>query len=205
MKTKLFLIIIGLIASSNFAFSQFTFGVSPSLGFNSAHVGYKISDNLVPFIGFQMAKISTSNINTYTYIDFNDEKVTDVSEYEADATLFVPNIGLKYFLMQQKKLKTYISLSIAIPIVSGKVKQNGSSYNEDEILNNTSMLGGEFGFGVEYFVDDNFSIGGEFGIRYLNVNSSYEYNDIDFQETDKYEIDFNLMPTYTRVSLNYYF
>jgi len=205
MKIKMFLLIIALFASSNYAYSQFAFGVSPSLGFNSAYLGYKVSDDFVPFIGFQMAKLSSSSINTYTYRDFNDEMVTDVNKYDASATLLVPNIGAKYFMMQRKKLKTYLSLSIAFPIISGEDKNNNQPIEYDDILSNTSMIGSELGFGVEYFVDENFTIGGEFGIRYLNLNSTYENEDLDFEEIDKYEYDFNLMPTYTRISLNYYF
>ena len=31
------------------------------------------------------------------------------------------------------------------------------------------MWGGEFGFGIEYFFDENFSLGGEFGLRYIHL------------------------------------
>ena len=39
------------------------------------------------------------------------------------------------------------------------------------------MWGGELGFGMEYFFDENFSLGGEFGLRYLHLRYKDSYND----------------------------
>lgn len=38
--------------------SQIAFGVSPGLGLNSAYLGYKINDKLVPYFGLQFLGMS---------------------------------------------------------------------------------------------------------------------------------------------------
>ena len=53
MKTKLFLtlfVLLSLVLKSN---GQFSFGVAPGIGLNSAYFGYKLNDKIVPYIGFQ--------------------------------------------------------------------------------------------------------------------------------------------------------
>ena len=75
------------------------------------------------------------------------------------------------------------------------------------------MWGCEIGYGIEYFVDENFSIGGEFGFKYLhlkyhgtNQSDFYNQNTRTYQNTDiKSSFNLSTNPTYSRVSLNYYF
>lgn len=81
----------------------------------------------------------------------------------------------------------------------------------NDVLKEVKLFGGELGFGVEYFFDDNFSIGGEFGLRYISgkYTNSFEqdvYNGSEMQPED-FEDTFrlSLMPTYSRISLNFYF
>lgn len=71
----------------------------------------------------------------------------------------------------------------------------------------------KFGFGVEYFFDENFSLGGEFGLRYFNFryNDSnereiYNPNTGNYMDTEiKNDYSFNMSPTFSKISLNYYF
>jgi len=77
---------------------------------------------------------------------------------------------------------------------------------------NLVMFAREMGVGVEYFFDQNFSIGGEFGLRYFNLRYKDEYQDElyndntnEFQNTTiKTETSFTSNPTYSKISLNFY-
>ena len=74
-------------------------------------------------------------------------------------------------------------------------------------------MAGGLGFGVEYNFSENFSIGGEFGIRYFTGNYSESedrtINDpntgvpITYKKEMKGNVNFS--PTYTKITLNYYF
>jgi len=94
------------------------------------------------------------------------------------------------------------------------VEVDGEEVDEvGETLKDINLFAGELGFGVEYFFDDNFSIGGEFGIRYLGGKYDDSYTDTFYnpdtnsdQETEieeTYKVSTN--PTFTKISLNFYF
>ena len=107
------------------------------------------------------------------------------------------------------------------PFFSAKINydfENETNENEfeDEMkdaIKGLSLWYGEFGFGAEYFFDDNFSIGGEFGIRHFNFNYEYidEYEFVDYNTgqtiilEDTYDFKLRINPTYAKFSLNFYF
>jgi hypothetical protein len=76
-----------------------------------------------------------------------------------------------------------------------------------------SIWGLSFGFGTEYYFSENFSVGGEFGMRLLfgsfdqtDKVSVFDPNTGGITETDRNtNVDLNLQLTYSVVSLNYYF
>lgn len=195
-------------------FSQFSFGVAPSLSTNSAYFGYKVG-KFVPYAGFQLTSISINMEETGEEFDYD---LMDVASYtdniKASGNLYIPNIGVKYYAIEQNKLKAYFNLSIAKPIIKAKLESDGEA-NEDisDAVKKVQLLGGEFGFGVEYFFDDNFSIGGEFGLKYFGGNYSDTYTDDFYNENTGYYQDteitntykIGLIPTYSKISLNFYF
>ncbi len=206
MKPKLILSFMAIIISIN-SYGQFSFGVSPGIGFNKAYFGYKINEKIVPYVGFQFFSVNFTYERSGERFDWDLNQVVSFTDKEIfRGNLYVPNIGVKYFILEKNKLQAYASLSFATPFVSGKYE-----YNEEEdkrfkeIINNTNIFGGEFGVGIEYFFDENFSIGGEFGIRYLY--HKYSYTSSTYYYTTKYEYTYkySLSPTFTKISLNYYF
>lgn len=120
--------------------------------------------------------------------------------------VYLPNIGLKYFILQKKNINSFVTGLVSFPIISGSAKNNGE---EDEYLNdyleNTTIFGLEAGFGVEYFFEESFSLGGEFGFRYISLGTELDYVDEEFNEREVVDVNFGFMPTYTRISLNFYF
>jgi hypothetical protein len=209
MKKTILLLAVCLLFGLK-GYSQFSFGVAPGLSTNSTYFGYKIG-KVVPYVGFQYA--NARFILEQTGMEWDGLDVVSFSdETKVSANIYIPNIGVKFFAVEKNKLKAYFNLSIAKPIIRAKVEENGTEVEElNDVLKDIKLWGGEFGFGVEYFFDDNFSLGGEFGIRYLGgkYTNSYQqdvYNGVDMQPedfADTYKL--GLMPTYSKITLNFYF
>ena len=218
MKKILFLFTILFIASQSFG--QFSFGVSPRINLNSAYFGYKINAKFVPYIGLQFLNANYNLTETGDRYDWDFNSVVHYTdETDLSGKIFIPNLGVKFFVLQQNKLQAYFSLNFSKPIISGKIEVGNDSIDnvfEDDFANQVkavSIWGGEFGFGCEYFFDDNFSIGGEFGIRHLNFKYDYTYDysfwnpntgtNYDTEINDNAKL--NSSPTFSKITLNYYF
>lgn len=215
MKPKLLLLALAILTIIPESKGQFTFGISPGLRLNSTSFGYRIKDKVVPFIGFQYIHANASYEESGERYDYDIDQIVSYSELEElSGGLYIPNIGVKYFPIQRDKLQAYFSLCISKPILSAKAFYDGE---EDEQLmediESLSLWGGEFGFGVEYFFDENFSIGGEFGLRYLSLKyaESSERNIYNPDGEEPYateikrNLSYNMNPSYSRISLNFYF
>lgn len=214
MKTKLIIAMFAFFLTAATGFGQFTFGVSPGLNMNRAYFGYKMN-RIVPFAGCQFYN-STFNFK-FSYEDFDydlNQIVTYEDEGEARLSLIMPNLGVKYFIKETGNLKAHLTLNVSKPILSGKVVYNGEEDDEiKDAIKNLKLFGGEFGFGAEYFFDENFSLGGEFGIRYMMVRykDSYEtsvYNPntgMSEPSENTYEFKSAVSPTFSKISLNFYF
>ena len=215
MKVKLFLAAIAICALTVQSYGQFSFGVSPGKSLNSAYFGYKINNKIVPFIGFQYLNADFKFEQSGEHYDYDLNQMAsyvDISEFSG--SLYIPNLGLKYFFIQQNKIQAYMSVNFSRPILNGTLSFNEEEDEEiQEYINSVSMWGGEFGLGVEYFFDENFSVGGEFGVRYLHFDYKRTHDrDVynpDIGEYQESEIvnDFiiNMSPTFSKISLNFYF
>jgi len=215
MKTTLLTALLAFFALTFQSYAQFSFGVSPGLGLNTAYFGYKINDKILPYAGFQYLN---ANIKYEESGERYDPATNEIVSYtETDkltGSLYIPTLGVKYFIKQQDKIQAYLTLGVTKPILSGKTEYDGdedSQFNED--LQNIDLWGGEFGFGVEYFFDPSFSLGGEFGIRYLRLRYKDSNETFVFDPStgdtraSKFQEDYgiNISPTYSKISLNYYF
>lgn len=195
-------------------FGQFSFGVAPGLSTNSAYFGYKVG-KIVPYVGFQYAGLNFKIKETGQEYDAGSNSLVPYTdETKVNGNLYVPNIGAKFFAVEQNKIKAYFNLSVAKPLLRGKVENNGEEYEDfGKTLKDINIIGGEFGFGVEYFFDDNFSIGGEFGLRYIGGKYSSSHTEqvydpgtssyVDSEVKENYNLGMN--PTYSKISLNFYF
>jgi opacity protein-like surface antigen len=118
--------------------------------------------------------------------------------YEVSASVLSPAIGIKYFAIQNAKIKGYFGLSLSKPFLTGKLVEDGDEDPDfKEAIDKVSTFGFELGFGAEYFFVQNFSIGGEYGFRNLSI----KYSESD----SEYEVKGRISPTYTKFTLNYYF
>jgi len=195
-------------------YSQFSFGVAPGLSTNSAYFGYK-AGKVVPYVGFQFANVGGSLEESGEEWDYDIDEVIDYSDKtKISGSLYVPTLGIKFFAVEHNNLKAYFNLSLSKPILGAKVEIDGEEVEEvSDVVKEIKLFGGEFGFGVEYFFDDNFSLGGEFGIRYIGGKYSDSYEDSfynpdlgDDQDTEiTNTLKAHLNPTYSKISLNFYF
>ncbi len=210
MKKQLLITLTLLLATWSISFGQFTVGISPGLKLNSAQIGYKIN-RFVPFVSFQYLQISQEYIREGLNYNDNSEIVEETYSYKQSVGIYLPTIGVKYFFKEHEQLKAYGLLSIIKPIVSSSEEDSFGSDNE--IIDPPNIWGGELGIGIEYFLSDNFSLGGEFGIKYFHFSSEensnnelYDYNTGEIVSNPINEIwKYRANLTYSKVSFNYYF
>lgn len=215
MNTRLISVIALLIVLVTKSYSQMTFGISPGIGVKGAYFGYKIKNKIVPYIGFQHFGLNYEYSESGQKYDYMLDEVVDFkNDFSFSGNLYIPTLGVKYFLKEHNKIKPYFSVNVSKPIISAKRKDNNEEdENFKELIKSAKIWGGEFGFGVEYFFDENFSIGGEFGIRYFHLkykdsytNTDYDYNTNEEVETKvNQSYKFSTNPTFSRISVNYYF
>ena len=211
MKKNLILLSAMLLFVAAPAFSQFTFTAAPGLNLNSAYFGYK-AGKVVPFIGLQYMGISVKTVETGTeydagYVNFSDEM-------KIKGSVFMPTIGVKFFAVEKNQLKGYLTAAFSKPFLSAKLELDGQEVEEiSDAVDKVKLWGATAGVGAEYFFDDNFSLGGEFGLQIVTGKYTDEYteevyneDDYTYQEFDfEDEVTVRLMPTYSKISLNFYF
>jgi hypothetical protein len=209
------LMAIAIIFCNN-SYSQFNFSVSPGLQLNGATFGYRF-DKFYPYIGLQLLHVGSSiteegrraNQGGTALVDYEDK-------FKFTGTAYLPVLGLKYFFLERNKLKAYGNICFTKAFLSAKLDDDnnpGSNIDLQKLVDGTRVAGAQIGFGTEYFFDDNFSLGGEFGLRMLHVRNKMEQdNDINdpgtgnpVTVTTTTTMKLNANPTYTKISLNFYF
>ena len=79
MNVKFYLPLVLALFTGASSFAQVTFGVSPGIGFNSAYLGYKINEKIIPFVGFQFAHIKYNIEVTGEEFDYDLYQVVSYS------------------------------------------------------------------------------------------------------------------------------
>lgn len=217
MKKLFILFVLAFVAFP--AYAQWTFSVKPGIGLNGASIGHR-SGNLIPQFSLDYLSVSTDIIEKYYTYDYGSQSIISVnSKDEMSLSIYNLSIGAKYFLSESKKTATYLTGSIMKPIISGEQKNNGTTNKSySDMVNNMSIWGLSAGFGTEYYFDEHFSIGGEFGVHLMFVSydetstdniytysSTYPYSTTVIQKQHDYQFNLNLGITYATMALNYYF
>lgn len=207
MRKSAFILVLAMAIGFN-SYGQFYFGVNPGLTSNSANFGYKVG-NFVPYAALQLVSGSATYDYSSRYWDSYDERWYTYTDNEsASVNLILPTLGVKYFFIESNDLKAYANLSLSKAFLTGKMKDDGTIVEEfGDALKDINIFGAEVGFGVEYFLSSNFSIGGEYALRYLKGSSKsvheYEYGGHIDKTTISSSI--NVAPTVAKFSLNFYF
>ncbi len=123
------------------------------------------------------------------------------------AHIFVPSIGLRTGHKKVADLRRYWLADVftVVPIFTGTDKKQIKE-DWDELFDIIVGLIG--GYGVEYFLSDQFSIGGEASMNFVINSWKNEYEEqIDWDEYRSISEDWRLTAgaVFTQFTLNYYF
>lgn len=210
-----FLLTASMLALSVKSQAQISFSVSPGISLNGATFGYVLNDNIVPYAGIQFMKVNFTSSYSRMVFDYDINAAVEESEtIEVNGSVFAPTIGIKAYIFSQEKIKGYLNAAFTKPFISGKLTFDGEEDEElKETMDNLSLFGFQAGFGAEYFIDSNFSIAGEFGIAYMKLGYDQTYDSdywnpvlgdyIDYEA--EVNFDASAMPTYSKISVNFYF
>lgn len=199
---KIFLLTFLVLLSASILKAQFSFSVGSNIISGGATFGYKIGD-IIPFIGIQYISggvTSTESGYRTNWPDTNLIPYTD--KFETSISIYMPNAGLKYFILSNKDLKLFLNGSINIGFVSSTDKRNGVEDTTSNYLSDISIWGFEIGIGSEYFLSKSFSVGGMLSLRQLYVSSKYSDN---YPPPTSYEESINVGLLNSQFTFNYYF
>ena len=207
MKHKLVcaVVAIALLVPALSLAGPLVFSVSPGQLLQGAQFGMS-SGKLQPYIGFDLlgasGKVKITDTATDTY-----EEIT------AGATLMIPSIGARYYL-SSKELKRYVYASFlkSIATVSAKTKTGTSESKfegaaKDQLTSLLGFWGVSAGFGAEYPFSEHFSVGGEYGFRYLRTHAKGDADagSLLLTEGMSDEVTASLKHSMARIVLNYEF
>ncbi|TAL70773.1 MAG: hypothetical protein EPN82_01380 [Bacteroidetes bacterium] len=199
---KFFLLTCILLLSATILKAQFSFSVGSNFLTGGASFGYKIGD-LVPYIGIQYISGGvTSTESGYRTIWPDTSLIPYSDKFEESISIYMPNAGLKYFIISNKDLKLFLNGSFNIGFVSSTDKRNGVEDTTNNYLSDLSIWGFEIGIGSEYFLSKNFSVGGMLSLRQLFVGSKYSDN---YPPPTSYEESINVGLLNSQFTFNYYF
>ena len=168
------------------------------------------------YIGFEL----NSRFMLYGGADFlQAELKEDFSSGEASVALFVPSVGFKFLLKDEKKeeISPYFSFGLLKSLATVDIDDNSSlreylSKDDEKLLQDLlSFWGVSPAVGLEYPFSLKFSIGGEIGFRFLFAEGKlakwgdyYIYTGGNsLSNENKVHLDANL--TYTAICLNFRF
>lgn len=213
MKKTLVLLAFATVCLCATVNAQFNFGVSPGFNLSNSHIGYRFG-KFEPTVSFAFIKGNYKTVTEGQRFDSNGNLVNYTETSSGKGGLYLPGIGLKYFCKSTGKITSYFSLTLIKPILSASAETDGINDQqvEDEVKK-LRLFGAQLGYGVEYFFDPNFSVGGEFGLlfvkaRYKSTDTVEKFDPVNGQFVDtqeKTDDKFVLNPTYATISLNFYF
>lgn len=167
------------------------FGVRPGSTVESAYFGPDMG-TVVPIFG----------------LDFLGASVT-VEDAEVSASMYVPHFGARVYL------NSSMTTGAVVPYVQGTFMKSFASIDlgdvdpdlEDAIGDLLSFYGISLAFGAEYFFAERFSLGGEYGLRYIKTSSdlNVELDILDEPISMDSNLEIAYRASYAGVSLNFHF
>ncbi|MCH7574321.1 MAG: hypothetical protein IIA59_04260 [Candidatus Marinimicrobia bacterium] len=124
----------------------------------------------------------------------------DSGDYDFSIHLFIPKVGIRVLGARNGDLRSYTLAEVfyLLPVV------NGSEFSESdkkELRDALDLIGLTFGFGAEYFLSDQFSVGSEAALNMI-YHSTERTDDFANYLSESRTILSALMTNFT---LNYYF
>lgn len=231
------LLVIFIVITGNILFAQsFDFSVKSGTSIQGANFGYNLNEKISIYSGLDIIGISLdlegddSDFESWNYggNDYSWES-KEKWDYSASALLFMPRLGCKYKLINNKLIPYFYAdlfKSFASADVSGKYEEweweDGdleyydsskidSKKEEDTLTDFLGFWGTNFGFGVEYPISENFGVSGEFGFRMIFASTDYKdssnenYGSEEWSEEWNSKLSTTFKITTTSISINYHF
>jgi len=227
-KVVLILGILFLFAAAN-AQAGFNFGVKAlslsqtdptriisNAGENTTAVPILTSHTLGAYFGFDVSP----QVVIFGGLDFYRSQVKrettppsgTITKYETSFTSFSPTVGVKFYFKPRTSgqitpyilggiFKTFTSVTLDDP--SYVITPQNKSYDEELAKKINSPIGFYPAFGVEYYLSNNFSLGGEFGIRFSMASATSSVT-VNSQTTSRKLTD-TFISHYFGITLNYRF
>lgn len=199
-KTVLF---IAVLLAAVTAKAQFNFDLTyGTLNTKRATFSYKMG-NWAPYAALDAFTASLEFTNA---LDGPEE----LNTHSVSGSIIAPTLGVRYyFLNKQPKLKGFLNLSAQKGFVSGEFKEafvddpeRDRDIKLSDMLSTKSLLQFQFGFGAEYFFNENLSLIGEYGLRLISVNIEGEPDEGGAYMKAKLS---GVSITYARLGLGFYF
>jgi len=213
------------------------FSMSPGQGIQSAQVGMS-AGRFMPYFGFDImgiaGKVKVNSTNLFTHYDGSGVPAIWISKETEDvsgsAMLLIPHFGTRfYFATEPLKPYMFVGFLKSMPFVNLEESWTGRLYDESGVLieseSSSTKLSGDakdavtrplgfwgmnIGFGAEYPFTENFSVGGEYSLRWFHTSSdgggsSAGDGDAILGEALGSEMSASLKLTTARIVLNYQF
>ncbi len=198
-----------LTAGASWAQSGFGLCIRPGMVINAVQFGYK-AENLFAGVGLEFASLSWS-----TKEEYKGENEQSTYTQKIGANVFLPQMGIRYSFRGANEednsyATPYLGASLFYSLGKSSITESDgqTTYRDtttEKLINDalTGNIGGTVGVGGEYYFSRQFSIGGEFGVRFLFGGTK---NKVRYY-SDEYTLSNNLGlgVTYTTLGLNFYF
>ena len=184
-------IIIGMVLMVSTAYSQTDISFKFGLPLSSAQLLLK-EKNIA-------GKTIVPTIRTgYFHIGISGE------DESIGAHIFVPSVGLRTGHKKVTDLRRYWLADVftVVPIFTGTDKKQIKEEWDEQFDLILGLIGG---YGVEYFLSDQFSIGGEASMNLVMNQWKNEYRDWDEYEDISEDWRLTAGAVFTQFTLNYYF
>jgi hypothetical protein len=190
------LVLVVFLATAGQA--EMLFGVKPSSVVQSSYFGFLAGTNMVIQFGLDYARVGVK-MEGDTEGDFGLDPIS--IDAEVSASMMMPHAGVKVYLKPRAAGATSPYFLADLFKAFTSVDPGDVDDAADDALASVEELLSPFGlnlaFGAEYHFSDRFSLGGEYGLRYLM--SSTEFDDIDMT------IETSLGMTYAAMTANFVF
>jgi len=190
------LLIVAFLAGTSQA--EMIFGVKPAAVVQSSYFGFIAGASMVIVFGLDYARVG---VEVKGGID--EDLGVDLSDIEAQGSgsMMMPHGGAKLYLKPRAAGATspYFLVDIFKAFTTVDLGQDDDTIQDAEefAADLLSPFGVNLGFGAEYNFSDRFSLGGEYGFRYMM--SSSEMSEVDL------EITTTLGMTYAALTANFAF
>lgn len=206
-------VIIALTSANIFAQCPGKYGMSiqPGQLSNTATFSYR-TGHFQPYAGIQMMNLGASLNSEWQEFNSSGRLVDAFDRTSLNLRIFIPQIGCRYNFKSSEQFTLFANAGLSTVMMRGNSSAGVTQPTMSDVLKNNKIFGAQAGFGAEYFFNKHFSIGGEYGIRTMQIRNTTTYNnDImdptsgDWVTSKRTEsVKFVMTPTFAKLFFSFY-